>query len=191
MIRLCCEYLYVRCIWLYVIIMSRTSFSSIIWPVWLNVWVFVYELAKWLWVRIALLSFKLQIWRLLRARNSLKFRQTIECGFTLKVARAMITTYSNCSPVFNVDFNQLFVHRINGRDYSFSTYAKFSEKLHFLPPDMHMYMCVSGGKKCLFFGKFYASAIKIIPKYHFCVVQQQTTALQRARRKVWSIIYNP
>ena len=69
--------------------------------------------------------------------------------------------------------------------------AKFSEKLHFLPPDMHMYMCVSGGKKCLFFGKFYVNTIKIIPKYHFCAVQQQTTALQRARRKIWSITYNP
>ena len=25
---------------------------------------------------------------------------------------------------------------------------------HFLPPDMHNYVCVSGGKKCSFFGKF-------------------------------------
>ena len=68
MIGLCCEYLTVRCIWLYVIIMSRTSFP--------------------------LLSLKLQIWRLLRARSSLTFRQTIECGFTLKLVRDMIITYS-------------------------------------------------------------------------------------------------
>ena len=80
MIELCCEYLSVRCIWLYVFIMSRTRFrvnphsiecgftlkrvrdmiktysqmhrtdkysqhSSIIWPAWLNGWVFVYELS--------------------------------------------------------------------------------------------------------------------------------------------------
>ena len=89
MIELCCEYLYVRCIWLYVPIISRTRFrvnqrsivawmsrtslletcpisevrdmirtysqihrtykysqhSSIIWPVWFNGWVFVYELS--------------------------------------------------------------------------------------------------------------------------------------------------
>ena len=32
------------------------------------------------------------------------------------------------------------------RDHSFSTYAKFSEKTH--------YVCVSGGKKCKFFGNF-------------------------------------
>ena len=56
MIGPCRESLSVRCIWLYVLIMSRTRFrvnpnsdkysqhSSIIWPVWLNGWVFVYEL---------------------------------------------------------------------------------------------------------------------------------------------------
>ena len=25
---------------------------------------------------------------------------------------------------------------------------------HFLPPDAHTYLCISGGKKCSFFGKF-------------------------------------
>ena len=30
----------------------------------------------------------------------------------------------------------------------------FSLNEHFLPPDMHNYVCVSGGKKCSFFGKF-------------------------------------
>ena len=55
-----------------------------------------YELSrlrtKWLRVRISLLS--LQIWRLLRTRSSLTFRQTIECGLTLKFVRDMITTDS-------------------------------------------------------------------------------------------------
>ena len=46
---------------------------------------------KWLWVWIALLSLTLRISCLLRARSSLTFRQTIECGFTLKLARDMIT----------------------------------------------------------------------------------------------------
>ena len=86
MIELCCEYLSVRCIWLYNLIISRTRFRvnphsivawlwrnlvftlkcirdmiitysqmhrtdkysqqiSIIWPVWLNGWVFIYELS--------------------------------------------------------------------------------------------------------------------------------------------------
>ena len=38
---------------------------------------------KWLWVRIMLLSLKLQMWRLFWARSS--FRQTIECVFTMKL----------------------------------------------------------------------------------------------------------
>ena len=30
----------------------------------------------------------------------------------------------------------------------------FSKNEHFLPPDTYTYVCVSGGKKCSFFGKF-------------------------------------
>ena len=30
----------------------------------------------------------------------------------------------------------------------------FQKKHHFLTPDMHIYVCVSWGKKCSFFGKF-------------------------------------
>ena len=39
-------------------------------------------------------SLKLQIWRLLRAKSSLTFRQTMGCRFTLKLVRDMIITYS-------------------------------------------------------------------------------------------------
>ena len=49
---------------------------------------------KWLGVWIPLLSLKLQICRLRRARNSLTFRQSIECEFTLKLVRDKIITYS-------------------------------------------------------------------------------------------------
>ena len=49
---------------------------------------------KWFCVRIPLLSLKLQIWHLLRTRSSLTFRQTIDCRFTLKLVRDMITTDS-------------------------------------------------------------------------------------------------
>ena len=48
------------------------------------------KLAKY-W--ISLLSLKLQIWRLLWARSSLTFKQTIESGFTLKFICDMIITY--------------------------------------------------------------------------------------------------
>ena len=55
---------------------------------------------KWLCVQILLLSFKLQTWPLLHARSSLRFRRTIECGFTLKLVCDMIVTYSlKCFPV--------------------------------------------------------------------------------------------
>ena len=125
MIELYCEYLPVRCIWLYVIIMSHMSIRvnqlsivrlnvkellsqsrSHIWSLsdsneirtYNNAsfakWLSVRSRTKWLWVRILLLSLKLQIWHLLWARSSMTFRQTIEWGFTLKLARDMIITYS-------------------------------------------------------------------------------------------------
>ena len=64
------------------------------WKASLAKWLSVRLRTKWLWVRISLLSLKLQIWRLLRARSSLIFMQTIECEFTLKLVRDMIITYS-------------------------------------------------------------------------------------------------
>ena len=54
----------------------------------------VSAVAKWLSVRIPLPSLKLQIWRLLWGRSSLTVRQTIECGFTLKLVRDMMITYN-------------------------------------------------------------------------------------------------
>ena len=32
--------------------------------------------------------------------------------------------------------------------------SNFPKNKHFLPLDMHAYVCVSGRNKCLFFGKF-------------------------------------
>ena len=58
-------------------------------------WLSVCLQTKWLWVRILFLSLKLQIGRLLLAMSSLTFRQTVECGFTLKLVRDMIITYSH------------------------------------------------------------------------------------------------
>ena len=59
------------------------------------VWLSVHLQTKWLWVRIPLLSPKLQIWILLWARSSLTFRQTIECRFTVKLEHDMIITNSH------------------------------------------------------------------------------------------------
>ena len=142
MIELCCEYLSVRC--LYIFIMSRTSLrvnthstvlpecqgtpcskqasylvrdmiktynqmhrtdkysqhSSIIWPVWLNGWVFVYKLSG--------CGFESRCSHLI-FRYGACFEQgvpwhsgkTVECRFTLKLARDMIKTY-----------NQIFILRL-------------------------------------------------------------------------------
>ena len=60
----------------------------------LTKWSSVRLWTKWLWIRIPLVLLKIQIWCLLRAMSSLTFRQTIECGFTLKLVPDMITTYS-------------------------------------------------------------------------------------------------
>ena len=70
MIELYCEYVPVGCIWLYVIIMSRTRFK-------------VNLRTNWFWVRIPLLSLKLQISRLFWARSSLTFRQPAYSMFHL------------------------------------------------------------------------------------------------------------
>ena len=121
----------------YVIIMSRTSFrvnpnsivclnvkdllarsrchicclsnsnGSIIWLTSLAKWLSVRLQNKWLWVRITLLSFKLQIYCLLRARSSLTFRQTIGCGFTLKLVRDMTITYSQIRTVVELMYLKL------------------------------------------------------------------------------------
>ena len=55
-------------------------------------WLSVGLRTKWLWVRIPLLLLKLPVWRLLPARSSLTFRQSIECRFSLKLLRSMIIT---------------------------------------------------------------------------------------------------
>ena len=81
---------------------------------------------KWLQIWLLLPSLKLQIWRLLRARRSLTFRQAIECVFTLKVARDSIITCSqmhrtdkyvpHSSIILPVLLNGwVFVYELNGR----------------------------------------------------------------------------
>ena len=42
---------------------------------------------------------------------------------------------------------------------------KFPENKHFLPPDTHTYVCVSGGKKCLFCGNFGVSCFLETPVF--------------------------
>ena len=64
---------------------------------------------KWLWIRILLLSLKLQIWCLFSARSSLTFRHTLESRFTLKLVCDMIITYSQIhrTDKYSQQFNHL------------------------------------------------------------------------------------
>ena len=88
MIELCCEDLSVRCIRLYVFIMSRTRFMIKTYSQWLSVPLWT----KWLWIRVQMQSLKLQYLHLLWAKSPLTF------GYyrvdSLKRVREMIKIYT-------------------------------------------------------------------------------------------------
>ena len=46
----------------------------------------------------------------------------------------------------------------------------FPKNKHFLPPDTHTYLCVSGGKKCSFFGKFDVLCLLKTPVLRFALL---------------------
>ena len=76
MIEVCCEYLSVRCVWRYVITMSQTSFRVNPHPI------------------VCLNVKELHAWSMCHIWSSLTFRQTIECGFILKLVCDLTITYS-------------------------------------------------------------------------------------------------
>ena len=136
MIQLCCVYLSVRYIWLYVVIMSRTSFrvnldsivclnvKDFLSPSRHHMWglsdsnemrtqnhlvckgtqTHLAKLTKWLSCVVSTYLYLFQSLpecqgipcsrRPFQVKNSLTFRQTIECEFILKLVRDMIITYS-------------------------------------------------------------------------------------------------
>ena len=47
---------------------------------------------------------------------------------------------------------------------------KFPKNKHLLPLDTHTYMCVSGGKKCLFFGNFGVLCLLKTPVLRFALL---------------------
>ena len=67
--------------------------SSVIWPVWLNGWVFVYELSGCRFGSSCNhLNFR---FRAASRKEFLDIEATIKCRFTLKCVRDMIRTYSH------------------------------------------------------------------------------------------------
>ena len=89
--------------------------SSIIWPVWQNGCVFVYELSD---CGFESCSCHLNFgdWRLLRARSSVAFRQTLERVFTLKLVRDMTITYSrmHCTDKYSQHSSIIWPVWLNG-----------------------------------------------------------------------------
>ena len=94
-----------------------------------------------------------------------------------------ILSLQNFEPVFDyfVDTRQYRVKKFvqnfwkcesqNGC-YKKTKHSKFSEKWAFLtpPPDTHTCVCVWGGKKCLFFGKFGALCFHVVPVLRFTLL---------------------
>ena len=99
--ELCCEFWPVRCIWLHVIIMSRTSFRVNLHSiVCLNAKELLARSRRHIWILSN--SNEIRSNNLLRSRSSSRFRQTIEWGFTLTLVRDIITT---CSQMHRTDQN--------------------------------------------------------------------------------------
>ena len=67
----------------------------------------------------------------------------LACKLYLKLSTGVRLLIQMCLICSNVSI-------VPPKDHSISKYAKFSEKLTSLVP---LYVCISGGKKCHFFGK--------------------------------------
>ena len=72
---------------------------------------------KWLWVRILLLSLKLQIWCLLPGRSLLTFREAIECTFTLEFVRNMIIRHTEFIILISFICNFMYTHDLQAQNF--------------------------------------------------------------------------
>ena len=77
------------------------------------------------------------------------------------------------------DFNRSKFHKSSGirqkvesqnECFKKAKHAKISENKYFLPSDTHTYVCVSGGKKCLFFGNFSVLCVLETPVLRFALL---------------------
>ena len=78
--------------------------------------------------------------------------------------------YILCSYFLLTDQWRIILFSQNGCFNKKQSTSNFPKNEHFLPPDTHTYVCVSGGKKCSFFGKFY-KIFSILYMSGFCGVQ--------------------
>ena len=88
-----------------------------------------------------------------------KYRKKIKL-LTFYLIVLFCTFYSTLSPNFIWGIRRLILSVIRQKDESENGVSRKQSKLnfqkneHFLPADKGTYVCVSGSKKCLFFGKF-------------------------------------
>ena len=75
-------------------------------------------------------------------------------------------------------------------------HVKCSKSKHFLSPDTHTYVCVSGGKKCSFFGKFDVLCFpeKPVSRFTLCLItdellnkQNEATNLDRLQKMEFNV----
>ena len=65
-----------------------------------------------------------------------------------------------------------------------------SQNFHFLPPDAHAYVCVSGGRKCQFFGKFRDRTQWMIPTVMWFAEYSNQCCFGRIMNTGWGEIIN-
>ena len=67
-------------------------------------------------------------------------------------------------------------------DHLFTTYANSPKSCHFLTPDTRTYVCLSGDKKCLFFGNFAYVLNKWSLKWNLLTSPQMQMKLSRVKK---------
>ena len=69
--------------------------------------------------------------------------------------------------------------------------SKFPKNKHFLPPDTHTYVCISGGKKYLFFGNFDVLCFPETPVLRFALLPyyERSNSIDLKQKSRWNYIY--
>ena len=105
------------------------------------------------------ISFWHVVWSQLSANSF--FAKTSNKVCRLSLPKTGFNWLSNSSYEVDVSIYKTFI--CNAGVIHLVRTQNFPKNQHFLPPDMHTYVCVSWGKKCWFFGKFCVRTKWMIP----------------------------
>ena len=92
-------------------------------------------------------------------------------NYELSTYRNTKRNYKFCSEFVGNKAKRRILKRV-GASRKQST-PNFAKNEHFLSPDTHAYVCVSGGKKCSFFAKFVVLCFLKTPA--FCLITDKLT----------------